>query len=400
MSTPRRILVVRTDRVGDVVLATPLIRALRRAFPAAHLAAMVRPYARDVLAGNPHLDEIVEDDADGAHAGRTGFWRQVRELRRRRFDTALLLLPTKRLVGLLWAAGVRRRIGVGTRLVQVLTGMESVSRRKYRPLRHEADYCLDLGRKIGAAAGGVRRGGDGEVAGSDSAHPDLATEVFLTEEERREGRRRLASAAGEGSAAAAGSRSAPRRFVVIHPGSGRSAPNWAVEDYVALAARLLRDERVAVVVTGGAGERAISAAFERLEAAAPAARPRVLDFVGQLSLRELMGVLAAGDVVVSASTGPMHVAAALRVPTVSLFCPMTACSPRLWGPLGNRAEIVLPPPDYCRTRCPGDPKVCTFEGGILVEDAARRVEDALNFPRAASPDRSSPDAFAGTTSSP
>ena len=162
---------------------------------------MVRPYARGVLAENPHLDEILEDDPDGAHAGRAGFWAQVRMLRERRFDAALLLLPTKRLAWMLFAAGVRRRVGVGTRLYQVLTGMESVSRRKYRPLRHEADYCLDLGRKIGAAAG--------------SSREDLATEVFLTDEERRRAAARLDRAPGT-------------RIVCIHPGSGGSAPNWRV----------------------------------------------------------------------------------------------------------------------------------------------------------------------------
>lgn len=363
---PRRILVVRTDRVGDVVLSTPLIRALRRAFPKVHLAAMVRPYARDVLVGNPHLDEILEDDPDGADAGRAGFRRQVGELRRRNFDTALLLLPTLRLARMLWTAGIRRRIGVGTRLYQVLMGMESVSRHKYKPLRHEADYCMDLGRKIGAASG------------------VLATEVFLTDAERKGGRDRLQFHGGD----------TPPRFVAIHPGSGRSAPNWTVDKYVALAERLLVDERVVIVVTGSAVERELAAAFARLPTA------RVCDFVGKLSLRELMGVLAACEVVVSASTGPMHLAAALGVPTVSLFCPLTACSPSLWGPLGNRAEIVLPPDGYCASRCPGDPKMCTFEGGIEVEDVARRVEGEWKvtpLPRATSLDPLSPNASAAVT---
>ncbi|MFN8178214.1 MAG: glycosyltransferase family 9 protein [bacterium] len=354
MSRHDRILVVRTDRVGDVVLATPLIRALRSAFPSAHLAAMVRPYTRGVLDGNPYLDEVLVDDPAGEHAGRAGFWRQVRALRGRRFDTALLLLPTERLAWMLFCAGIGTRVGVGTRLYQVLTGMRSVSRRKYVPLRHEADYCLDLGRAIGVRS------------------EDLSTEVFLTDEERRAARERL-EAARRGGARAGDSREGEDAIGVgVHPGSGRSAPNWRVERYVELAERLLTDERVRIVLTGSPAETALAVPFARLD------RSRVVDLVGKLSLRELMGVLSQESVLVSASTGPMHLAAALRVPTVSMFCPISACSPELWGPKGNHADVVLPPEGYCRVRCPGDPHVCEFEGGIDPGAVFERVRRLLS----------------------
>jgi len=76
----------------------------------------------------------------------------------------------------------------------------------------------------------------------------------------------------------------------------------------------------------------------------------------------------------------MHLAAALGVPTVSLFCPLTACSPRLWGPLGNEAVTLLPPDDYCRTRCPGDPHVCTLHGGVDPAAVVEAVGRVLQHP--------------------
>ena len=103
---------------------------------------------------------------------------------------------------------------------------------------------------------------------------------------------------------------------------------------------------------------------------------RVFDMRGSRSLRELMSILSQLHCLVSSSTGPMHVAAALRVPTVSLFCPLPACSPELWGPRGNRATIVLPPAGSCAVRCPGDPKVCRFEE-IAVERVAGAVLQSL-----------------------
>lgn len=323
----RRILVVRTDRMGDVVLATPLVRALRRTFPGAFLAALVRPYARDLLLHNPHLNEVLVDDADARHAGRAGFRCLVRELRAWRFDTALLLLPTKRAAYALFWAGIPRRVGVGRKPYEVLTLMQSVSRHKYIPLRHEADYCLDLGRKIGVRAG--------------NAPEDLAAELFVTPDERAAARARHAArgvAAGD-------------VLVGIHPTSGGSSPNWEPARYVQLAAQLLATfpEHVRIVVTG-----------EEREPVFPAS-PRILDARGKRPLRELLADLATLQVLVSASTGPMHAAAALRVPTVSLFCPLPACSPQLWGPQGNTAHFVMPPDGCCPGRCPRDPKACRFE---------------------------------------
>lgn len=346
----RRILVVRTDRMGDVVLATPLVRALRRTFPGAFLAALVRPYTRDLLLHNPHLNEVLVDDATGTHAGRAGFRRLVRDLRARRFDTALLLLPTKRAAYALFWAGIPRRIGVGRKPYEVLTGMQSVSRQKYIPLRHEADYCLDLGRKVGVRAG--------------NTPAELAAELFLTPAERAAARARHAArgvAAGD-------------VLVGIHPASGGSSPNWDPARYVQLAALLLATTpaHVRIVVTG--------------EERAPAfpASPRVLDQRGARPMRDLLADLAALDVLVSASTGPMHAAAGLGVPTVSLFCRLPACSPQLWGPQGNAARLILPAEGACPGRCPPDPKACRFEE-IPVEAVAAAVREMTATPSKAQP---------------
>jgi heptosyltransferase-2 len=336
-----RILVVRPDRIGDVVLATPLIRALRRTFPNSYLAALVQPGTRDVLANNPNLDAILTDDPDGADAGAVGFWRQVSTLRKHRFDTAMLLLPTERLAWMLFFAGIRTRFSVGKKPYSVLTFMKSVSRNKYIPLRHEADYCLDMGRAIGVDT------------------DDLSVEMFLTDDDRESAWKRLVAAASEPLDG--------ETLIGIHQGSGRSAPNWRVERYVELAAELLEDETTHIILTGGENERSQANRFESLD------RRRVTNLIGELSLRETASVISHLAVLVSASTGPMHMAAALRVPTVSLFCPISACSPQLWGPQGNRSEIVMPPEDYCGNRCPGDPHICEFEGGISPPDVARAV---------------------------
>ncbi|MBN1447249.1 MAG: glycosyltransferase family 9 protein [Bacteroidetes bacterium] len=347
MKPPQRILVIRPDRIGDVVLATPTIRALRRNFPDAFIAALVRPATEAVLRHNPHLDDILIDDLDGVHMGKAGFIDRLRMLRRYHFNTALMLLPTERHAWMTLLAGIRTRIGVGTKLYQVLTFTRSVSRKKYIPLRHEADYCLDLARALGATDDG------------------FAVEIFLTEEERTEARARLQSLG----------RNLSHPLVSVHPESGRSAPNWKSDMYrsfVEVALDRFPDAQIIVQITPA--NRPLWDLFEPLRS------DRVLLPDNGGDLRLVMGFIAEAQTVVSASTGPMHLAAGLRVPTVSLFCPMTACHPDLWGPQGNSGITLLPPASYCAARCPGDPHVCTLEGGINIPDVLDAVEKQLTSP--------------------
>lgn len=98
-----------------------------------------------------------------------------------------------------------------------------------------------------------------------------------------------------------------------------------------------------------------------------------INFINNPPLRKLILYISRFDVLVSSSTGPMHIASALKVPTVSMFCPLPACSPQLWGPLGNKHEIILPPESYCKINCPGDPHICTFDGGIETDDVLKSI---------------------------
>lgn len=339
----KRILVVRTDRVGDVAVSTPLIRGLRRAFPDAYIGALVRSYSRSLLENNPHLDVIITDDFEQADAGRAGFWRKTQEIRSHKFNTALMLLPTERAAWMLMMAGIRRRIGVGHKLYQVLTFTGSVSRHKYIPLRHEADYCLDLGRAIGVS------------------HDDLSPEVFLTAQE---------IAWAEEFLRLRGLRT-DRPIVCIHPGSGNSAPNWPISAYAQLARLLQERAHLQMITAGSAGEKKLAADLATLA-------PTLYDFSGELNLRQLMAVLSRCRLLISSSTGPMHIAAALKIGTVSLFCHINVRSPQLWGPIGNPQRIIMPEVNDC---CTGIKHGSCRVQEIPVERVYQAVMDLLSETR-------------------
>ena len=329
MAKQKRILIVRPDRIGDVVLSTPLPREIKKSFPGSFVAVLVRKYTQDIYLNNPHIDRILLlDDTDNA------FFAKVREIRKFNFTHSLTLLPTERLNYLLFFAGIPYRVGVGHKLYQFLTFTRYVDRKKYIPLRHEADYCMDLARKIGVQS------------------DNLATEIFLTDEEKQKvlnTRNKLLNG--------------KKLLIGIHSTSGNSSANWRPSEYRNLIEILGKNPELSITVTD-------NKVPEELTGIDNVKYPNA-----GLSLRESLINFGALDILVSASTGPMHLAAALKVKTVSIFCPMTACSPKLWGPLGNESKIILPEESYCSTVCPGDPKKCTFigKGGINAEKVLNEI---------------------------
>jgi len=337
MAKQKRILIVRPDRIGDVVLSTPFPREIKKTFPDCYVAVLLRKYTQDIYLNNPNVDKIILMDDEDSH---DSFYKKVREIKDCKFTHSLMLLPTERLNYMLFFAGIPYRVGVGHKLYQFLTFTRYVDRKKYNPLRHEADYCMDLARKIGVQS------------------ESLATEIFLTEEEKQKVVQRRIELLQS------------KKFLIgIHSTSGNSSPNWQPEEYCNLILKLKDRQDVSIVVTD-------NNVPEELVGLENVAYPNI-----SKTLRESFINFASLDLLISASTGPMHIAAALKVKTLSMFCPLTACSPKLWGPLGNERKIVLPEESYCSTVCPGDPKKCTFtgEGGIDSDLVLNEVKKFLNF---------------------
>jgi len=98
MSEFKNILIVRTDRMGDVVLTTPSIKALRKTYPKAKISILLAPSTRDLIDGNPNIDEILIDDRKKTHRGMGGFIKLVRLLRAKKFDLAILYHTKKRTI--------------------------------------------------------------------------------------------------------------------------------------------------------------------------------------------------------------------------------------------------------------------------------------------------------------
>ncbi len=332
----KRFLIARIDRIGDVVLSTPIPREIKKKYPNSFVAVLVKHYTKDIYLNNPNVDEIIcYDNQDKTEKK---FWQLVSEIRKFRFSYAFMLLPSERLNYILFAAGIIHRIGVGHKLYQFLTFTKFVDRKKYIPLRHEADYCLDMVRKIGADVSEI--------------HP----EIFLSDAEKAEAlelRNRL--------------KSGGKILIGINTTSGNSAPNLSIETYFDLINLLSRNPAYKILIT----DYKSPIELQNL--------PGIEYIFKAESLRKNIMRFSILDLLISSSTGPMHICAALKIPTLSFFCPLPACSPILWGPLGNKSEIIMPEEKYCKTQCPIDPKKCDYskEGGLTAEGISERVDNFL-----------------------
>jgi heptosyltransferase-2 len=249
-----------------------------------------------------------------------------------------MLLPNEKLNYVLFAAGIKYRVGVGHKLYQFLTFAKYVDRKKYNPLRHEADYCLDLVRKIGVAV--------------EEIHP----EIILSNDERVEAFELKAKLKEKN-----------KILIGIHSTCGNSSPNLSINVYRDLIILLTKNENYKVLVTDFKPPDEIKNL------------PGVEYIFNGESLRKDIVRFSILDLFISSSTGPMHICAALKVPTLSIFCPLTACSPKLWGPLGNKSEIILPKQSYCDKQCPIDPKKCDYskEGGLTAEEIVVKVNEMI-----------------------
>jgi ADP-heptose:LPS heptosyltransferase len=290
------ILLVRPDGIGDEILSLPVATELRRAMPGARLSFLSSAYAAPVLAHHPDLDEVL------TVTGQETLGELVR-LFRRNVDAAIFLKPFRRLMTAAWLARVPLRVGTGYRWYSWL-----LNRRVYEHRsdfsRHESAYNLGLLRGLGLAPGEV-----------------VPPRLVVTAEEREWAKRFMGESHG--------------LRVLVHPG-GFSSRLWKPVHYRDLVLRLASEGRE-VVLTGSAAERDKF----RAETQASGWPVGVRDLMGELTLRQLMTVIAESHAVVSLATGPMHLAAALGIPTVSIFDPRRNNSPTRWQPLGM--GVVLRP---------------------------------------------------------
>jgi len=312
-------------------MCEPALRGLRKLFPDAQIALLVKPAVADLFTGHPALTRVLTYDSKGRHAGLFGKWALAEQLRRQSFDLAVLFQNAFEAAFLTFLAGVPRRYGYATDGRSLLLS-NPVAVQDRRELTHQVHYYWDLLKPLGLT-------GD-----------PPAPELVVSPEEEQAMAERLAQ----------GGLTATDVVVGINPGSTYGgAKRWLPERYAEATERLCRtlresrNQQVGVVIFGAKGE-------ERLgqEIAARLSSPSLV-LSGATTIRELMAAVKRCALLLTNDTGPMHIASAFQVPLVAIFGPTDW---RTTSPFGSAHAIVRQPVDCapCMLReCPIDHRCMT-----------------------------------------
>ncbi len=316
----KRILLVRTDRIGDLVSITPAIAVLRKNFPHAYIAVLASSYASGVLKNNPQINEVII---------KKGFFETLKEVRAHKFDTAIVFFLDFYAGALVWLAKIPLRIGPVSKIwAMFLNTRIKQSRSKIE--RHEVDFNLDLLKPL--------------FVFFYPAKP----QIFVPKKNENKARKYLKDTFALLPA---------DPFIIVHPGSKGSAKNWPEANYVLFVQNAMRAyPNFKFMLTGGPDEQALLARM------ASALGPQVLVLKDAMPLEDFIAIINECKIFISNSTGPLHIAVALGKKTLSFYPMLKGCMPFRWGPYG-KGHIVLQPDIK---QCPKCDKKCGVECMTLI----------------------------------
>jgi len=340
LNDARRILVRAVNWVGDAVMTTPAIGAVRERFPQAEITLLANPLVSQLFSPHPWVDRLITFDRNGAHRGFTGRFRLAAQLRKEAFDAAIILPNSFDSALIPWLAGIPVRLGKssdGRGLL--LTGCYRPDERT--PICHEVEYYLGLLGHFGITG--------------QAAAPFLST-----------------TPAEDGEAAALLDRHGIRAddfLLGINPGAAfGSAKRWYPDRFADVARQLSRLKKARVVIFGGPGETDIAAEIEQHLGGV------CLNLAGTTTVRGLMALIRKCSLFITNDSGPMHVAAAFGVPLVAIFgsTDHATTSPYTERAVVVRKDIECAP---CKLReCPTDHRCMK---AVTADDVVSAAEQLL-----------------------
>jgi len=304
MKKPENILIIRTDRIGDVILTIPMAKVIKENFRGCKVSFLVRQYTAPLLEGCEYVDEIIilEEEADFIS-------RNVKNIKAKNFDVCFIVSPSLKISLLPLLAGIPERVGTGYRWYSFLFNKKVFEHRKYG-LKNELEYNLGqlsfwLGEKT--------------VAKSASSFGMKVSEKALKKVKELLTSEKI---------------DLMKPIIIIHPGSGGSAVDWPAKRFIELAALIKNEINAGLIITGSESEKELCQNIANAGSA--------LNLAGRFNLAELAALISLSGIFIANSTGPLHIAAALGVNVIGFYPKFAAASPKRWGPYSEKAFIFQP----------------------------------------------------------
>jgi len=289
MSAPKKILIIRNDKIGDFMLAWPAFALLKKQYPDTEITALVPEYTAPLARQCEWIDEVLIDQRQNR------FIDDIRSLtnkiKRNSYDVSISLFSEARTAASLWLAGVKTRIGPATKLAQLFLN-KKLKQNRSQSLKPEYEYNLDLIRHL------IKLNNQEPVTSTHA--PYLTFDQTETEQIK-------AKLLAEHDI------SYSTKLVMIHPGTGGSAINLPLKDYAELANCIAASEKVYFIITSGPDELKYANDLSMLIHAphhVHHSKGNIVEFCKFISI---------ADIFISGSTGPLHIAGALNIRTVAFY---------------------------------------------------------------------------------
>ena len=309
----RTILIVNVNWLGDVLFSTPFIRAVRNNFPDAYIACMVVPGCREILEGNPNINEVI--GYDEKRAGLFGSIKIIRLLRQRRFDTVFLLHRSFTRALLAYLSGITERIGYYTSKRAFLLTKKPVPP---AGVLHRARFYLGLLEAVGLKTDD--NGCDFFIGPQD----DKWAEDFLKKNGVKPG----------------------ERIIVFNPGGNWLPKRWPAGNFGMLAEKIARrfGDKARILISGSKKDLELTGRIRKY------AGPNAIVACGEASLKETAALFKRSDLVISGDSGPLHIAVSAGANTIGLFGPT---SPEITGPyMADPEKAAVLRKDIIRCKIP------------------------------------------------
>ena len=322
----KNILLIRTDRIGELVLTTPAIVAIRKHFPSARITVVADPSSAEAIEGAPFVDSIVNFDSKKDYTGFLGRLSFFRLIKRSRFDLAIVFNPSKFFNILTFLAGIPIRVGYDRKWGFLLT--HKIQDKKYLCEKHEVQYNLGLIEKIG-----IKPSDKSLFFCTDPSAEDRINDI-LKENDVQEG----------------------AKLIAVHPATSNPEKRWPSERFAQICDRLLEEFKVRIILVGGEEEK------KTVDGVKSKMHNPVLDLTGALSIKELGSLLKRCLFLISNDSGPVHISTALGTPAIVFFGEdRPGGSSRRWGPYGEGHLVI------------GKPKIID----ITVEEAYKAIRERV-----------------------
>ncbi|PAF48636.1 hypothetical protein BKH41_05015 [Helicobacter sp. 12S02232-10] len=298
-STPLKIILFRTDKLGDVVLSLQCIEAIKATYPNSFVSFALRSYTAPLVENNPFLDEVILIDQYSRI-------KLIQIIKAKKFDISVSLFASKIACYTAFLARIPIRIGPLSKPRDLLFFTHRMRQERSSGKKNEGQYNLELLSLLGCG---------------DHYFP----KIYLTPQEKSLAQDYLSHKYGSKS----------YKIILLHPGSGGSSKDWNAKNYLSLAQQILKNNLAQVLISGSQNE--LETYLSMLDDFPLLNKSHF--FEKSKPLREFLAIISEARLFLSNGTGPLHCAIALGVPTIGFHTLMRSCKPARWGPLAKDTSI-------------------------------------------------------------